>query len=361
VTSPIARRVLAEFIGTGFLVAAVIGSGIAATRLSPTDVGLQLLENAIVTGAALVALILALQPVSAAFNPIVTLVERALGAIDTRVAAALIAAQFVGGFVGAVVANLMFDLDAISISHHVRSAHGLWLGEVVATIGLLVIIFGTVRSGRTERVAFAVGGYITAAYWFTSSTSFANPAVAVARMFSDSFAGIAPASVPAFVVAQLLGGVFGYLLVRALYPSSGVTTMPANTPIVLFVCVHNAGRSQMAAGWLSHLAGGRIEVRSAGSEPADQINPVAVAAMREAGIDITRNRPKLLTTDAVRTADVVITMGCGDTCPIFPGKRYEDWDVADPAGQPIDVVRGVRDDIRERVEQLVRELTVVLA
>jgi arsenate reductase len=219
-THPLARRALAEFVGTAFLVTAVIGSGIAAVRLSPNDTGLELLENAVVTGAALVALILALQPVSAAFNPIVTLVERALGIVSGTEVIALIAAQFAGGIAGAVLANLMFDLDAVSIAQRSRSGHGLWLAEVIATIGLLIVIFGTVRSGRTERVAFAVGGYILAAYWFTASTSFANPAVTVARMFSDTFAGIAPASAVGFVAAQLIGGVLGYVLVRALYPTA---------------------------------------------------------------------------------------------------------------------------------------------
>lgn len=127
-------------------------------------------------------------------------------------------------------------------------------------------------------------------------------------------------------------------------------------PSVLFVCVHNAGRSQMAAGWLMHLAVGRIDVRSAGSEPADEINPVAVQAMAEAGIDIAAEQPKILTVDAVRESDVVITMGCGDTCPIFAGKRYEDWDLVDPAGQGIDPVRRVRDEIRDRIRSLVDEL-----
>jgi arsenate reductase (thioredoxin) len=125
---------------------------------------------------------------------------------------------------------------------------------------------------------------------------------------------------------------------------------------VLFVCVHNAGRSQMAAGWLDHAANGRIQVRSAGSEPADQINPVAVEAMREVGIDITAQQPKILTIDAVESADVVITMGCGDTCPIFPGKRYQDWDLTDPAGQPIEVVRQIRDQIKAHVQTLVTDL-----
>ena len=217
VVTDLGRRAVAELVGTAFLVAAVIGSGIAASRLSPNDAGLQLLENSLVTGAALVALILALQPVSAAFYPVVTLVERALGLIDTTTAAVLIAAQMVGGIIGAVVANLMFDLDAITIAETERSGGNLWFAEVIATIGLVLIIFGSLRSGRVNTVAFAVAGYITAAYWFTSSTSFANPAVTVARMFSDTFAGIAPSSVPMFVGMQLVGGALAALLVRYLY------------------------------------------------------------------------------------------------------------------------------------------------
>ena len=130
----------------------------------------------------------------------------------------------------------------------------------------------------------------------------------------------------------------------------------ADKPTVLFVCVHNAGRSQMAAGYLQALAGDRVQVLSAGSEPADQINTIAVAAMAEEGIDIAGNTPKILTTDAVRESDVVITMGCGDTCPIFPGKRYEDWELDDPAGQDLDHVRPIRDDIRRRIESLIAEL-----
>ncbi|MGH3307302.1 MAG: aquaporin, partial [Nocardioides sp.] len=202
----VARRAAAELLGTAFLVMAVIGSGIAASRLSPGDVGLQLLENSIATGAALVALILALQPVSAAFNPVVTLVERAFGLVDTPTAAALVAAQMLGGFLGAVVANLMFGLDAVSFAETERTGGGVLLGEVVATFGLLLVIFGALRSARTDAVAFAVGAYISAAYFFTSSTSFANPAVTVARMLSDTFAGIAPSSVLPFLAMQVLGG-----------------------------------------------------------------------------------------------------------------------------------------------------------
>jgi glycerol uptake facilitator-like aquaporin len=167
-----------------------------------------------------VALILALQPVSAAFNPVVTLVERAFGAVTTRDAVALIVAQIAGGVGGGIVANLMFDLSAVNLSTRHRDGSGVLLGEVVATVGLLIVIFGTARAGRADRVAYAVGGYILAAYWFTSSTSFANPAVTIARMFSNTFAGIAPASVVPFIAMQLIGGLLGYGLIRGLYPNA---------------------------------------------------------------------------------------------------------------------------------------------
>lgn len=217
----LARRAVAELIGTAFLVAAVIGSGIMATRLSPDDVGLQLLQNSIATGAVLVALILALQPVSASFNPVVTLVEAALGRVRAAHLGPLIAAQMVGGVLGAVLANLMFELDAVSLSTTDRSGSGQWLGEVVATVGLVLVVVGALRSDRPSNVAFAVGGYIAAAYWFTSSTSFANPAVAVARMFSDTFAGITPGSVPMFLLMELVGGALALALVRFLHPTEG--------------------------------------------------------------------------------------------------------------------------------------------
>jgi glycerol uptake facilitator-like aquaporin len=219
VRSALARRVTAELVGTAFLVMAVVGSGIAAQRLSPDDAGLQLLQNSLITGAALVALILALQPVSASFNPVVSVVERLLGLISTPQAAMSVVAQVAGGVVGCVLANLMFELDPVTIATHHRAGGGALLAEVVATVGLVVVVFGSIRNGRSETVAYAVGGYITAAYWFTSSTSFANPAVTVARMFSDSFAGIAPASVPGFVLMQLLGGAVALGLVVLLFPS----------------------------------------------------------------------------------------------------------------------------------------------
>ena len=212
------RKAAAELIGSALLAATVVGSGIAAQTLSPGDTGLQLLENALVTGAVLVALILALGPVSAAFNPMVTLAERALGAVTTAQAALFVAAQVAGCCLGVIGANLMFDLPAVDVSGHSRDGGGLWLGEVVATFGLLVVIFGVVRSGRAGHVAYAVGGYITAAYWFTSSTSFANPAITVGRTLSDTFAGIAPGSAPMFIVMQLVGGALGLAAVLVLYP-----------------------------------------------------------------------------------------------------------------------------------------------
>jgi arsenate reductase len=215
----LARQALAEFLGSAGLVAVVIGSGIAAQRLSPHDIGLQLLENAVVTGAGLVALILALGPVSGGhFNPIVTLADRAFGGVSSRQVAAYLPAQIAGGCVGAVLANLMYALDAVSISTRDRSGGGLWLSEALATFGLVVLVFGLVRAGRTAMAPFAVGAYITAAYWWSSSTSFANPMIDIARMLSNTFAGIAPSSAPMFVLMQFAGGAVAVFVVRALYP-----------------------------------------------------------------------------------------------------------------------------------------------
>lgn len=215
----LARRLVAEAVGTGLLIVAVVGSGIMATRLS-TDTGLQLLENAAATAGALVALILALGSVSGAhFNPIVTIVDRLFGSIPTGEAAAYVAAQFVGACVGTVAANVMFELDPINVAHHVRSSAALWFSEGLATFALLLIIHGCVRTGRAAMVPFAVGLWIGGAYWFTSSTSFANPAVTVARTLSDTFAGIAPRSAPMFVVAQFAGAATAYAFIRFVYPT----------------------------------------------------------------------------------------------------------------------------------------------
>lgn len=222
--APLGRRILAEFLGTGLLVAIVVGSGIMASRLSPGDIGLELLENSTATALGLTVLILVLAPVSGAhFNPVVTVADHVLGrraghGPGLRTVAAYIAAQIAGGAAGSVVANLMFALPAVTASGHVRSSGHLWLGEVVATAGLVLVVFALARTGRGHLAAPAVGAYIGAAYWFTSSTSFANPAVTVARAVTDTFAGIAPSSVPGFVLAQVVGAALGVGLVAVLYP-----------------------------------------------------------------------------------------------------------------------------------------------
>jgi glycerol uptake facilitator-like aquaporin len=216
---PLTRRVLAEFMGTAALLIAVVGSGIMAQRLTPGDVGLELLENSTATAAALVAIILAIGPVSGAhLNPVVSLADRLLGGLPWGETLAYWLAQFAGGLCGTVIANLMFSFPPFEISTRVRFGPEQWLGEVVATLGLVLIIFGVVRSGRTSVAPFAVGAYIGAAYWFTSSTSLANPAVTVARVITDTFAGIAPGSVVPFILAQLVAGVLAVLLIRRLYP-----------------------------------------------------------------------------------------------------------------------------------------------
>ena len=220
-TPPLARRALAEGLGTAFLLAAIVGSGIAASRLSPGDAGLQLLESAVATGAALVAILCALGPVSGAhLNPVVTLVDRWFGGISSRAAAVYIAAQMFGAVLGVVVANLMFDLDPVEWSTKSRDSGGQAVAEAVAMLGLLLVIFGVARSRRRTAAPFAVGAYITAAYFFTSSTSFANPAVTVARMLTRTFAGIAPASVPGFLGGQVVGAVVAVGVIAVLYPGA---------------------------------------------------------------------------------------------------------------------------------------------
>ena len=211
------RKLLAEAIGTGLLIVAVIGSGIMAERLTDI-VALQLLCNAIATGGALVALILIFAPVSgASFNPVVGIVGIFTGEATIRDTAVYAIAQTVGGCVGAVIANLMFDLDAINISEKVRSGSGVLFSEVVATVGLLVVIYGTIRAQRANLVPFTVAAWITGAYFFTSSTSLANPAVTVARSLSNTFAGIAPESVPMFVLMQLIGAVLAVATIKFVF------------------------------------------------------------------------------------------------------------------------------------------------
>ncbi len=214
------RRLLAEFLGTLLLVVVVVGSGIAAQRLSPGDTGLQLLENAISTALGLFVLVVVFQPISGAhLNPVVSIVDAALGPRRWRDLGGYVAAQSLGGIVGAVAANAMFDLPLVQISATARWSWSHALAEAIATAGLVVVVFVLVRTGRVQWVAPAVGAYIGAAYFFTSSTSFANPAVTVGRMFSDTFAGIEPWSALGFVFAQAVGGLLGLSLVRVLAPA----------------------------------------------------------------------------------------------------------------------------------------------
>ena len=225
------RRLFAECLGSAFLAAVVIGSGIAAQQLSPGDVGLQLFENAAATAAGLFAIILMFGGVSGAhFNPVVSLVDAAFGGLAWRDALAYVPAQVAGCVGGAVIANLMFSKAAVSISTHHRASGAHFLSEIVATLGLVLVIFALARSGRSRSAPAAVGAYIGAAYFFTSSTSFANPAITVGRMFSNTFAGIAPSSVPVFIAAQVVGGVLAVLVIKALYPD----VTPAEASDIVF-------------------------------------------------------------------------------------------------------------------------------
>jgi glycerol uptake facilitator-like aquaporin len=216
------RQLGAEFVGSLLLATIVVGSGIAAQQLSPNDVGLQLAENAGATALGLFAIILMFGPVSGAhFNPVVSFVDAAFGGLPWRTAAAYLPAQVTGCIAGAVLANVMFGGSAVSFStqHRITGPH--FVAEIVATAGLILVIFALARTGRTAYVPAAVGAYIGAAYFFTSSTSFANPAITIGRMFSDTFAGIAPSSTPGYIAAQLIGGAVGFVLVRLFYPDLG--------------------------------------------------------------------------------------------------------------------------------------------
>jgi len=231
------RRLVAEFAGSAFLAATVIGSGIAAVRLSPGDTGLELLENAAATAAGLFAIILMFGPVSGGhFNPVVSFADAVFGGLSWRDAAAFLPAQTAGCIAGAVCANVMFGEAAVSLSEKARATGPHFLSEIIATLGLILLIFALARSGRARTAPAAVGAYIGAAYFFTSSTSFANPAITVGRMFSDTFAGIAPASVPAFILAQVIGGALAVGLVRVLYPAitraqAAQVIIPADEPV----------------------------------------------------------------------------------------------------------------------------------
>ena len=335
-------------VGTAALLMAIVGSGIAAVDLTD-DTGLQLLINAVSTVAVLGVLVAAALPISGgSFNPAVTLVDVLRSNVSLRRGAAYVVAQATGAVLGTVAGSPDVRARRRLVVRRRPWRIGSPPGRARGHAGLVAAI------GLVDRAALplVVPAWILGAYLFTSSTSFANPAVTIGRLFTDSFSGIAGADVPWFIARPDRRWV-----ARArprTNPQGGLMT---DRPTVLFVCVHNAGRSQMAAGFLTALSDGAVDVRSAGSMPGDQINPVAVEAMAEVGIDIASEQPKVLTDEAVQDSDVVITMGCGDACPFYPGKRYEDWELDDPAGQGIETVRAVRDEIKTRVEELIRSIT----
>ena len=239
------RRLAAEFLGSAFLAAIVIGSGIAAQRLSPTDTGLQLLENSAATAAGLFAIILMFGPVSGGhFNPVVSFADALFGGLSWRHATAYLPAQVAGCIGGAIAANLMFARAAVSISAKDRASPAHFLSEIIATFGLILVIFALARSGRGRSAPAAVGAYIGAAYFFTSSTSFANPAITIGRMFSNTFAGIAPSSAPVFIGAQIAGGAVAIAAIRVLYP--GITPAEASEVTVPRNSAEHAGANASA-------------------------------------------------------------------------------------------------------------------
>jgi glycerol uptake facilitator-like aquaporin len=364
----LSRRVVAELLGTAFLVAAVIGSGVMAERLSAGNVAIALLANSIATGAALVALILAFGGISGAhFNPAVSVSDMLAGGLSRREASFYVAAQFIGGLIGTAFAHLMFSEAVYSLSQHQRHGGGQLFSEFVAAFGLMAVIWGCSKS-RANMVPFAVAAYITAAYWFTASTSFANPAVTLARAFSNTFAGIRLLDVPGFVAVQFAGALTATALFRWLLPSlSGqaqkvliphpTETKESKTKVrtYVFACVHNAGRSQMAAAFFNLYAQPGCQAISAGTAPARQVHPEVVVVMREIGIDLSTAKPQQLTEEVASGAEVLVTMGCGEACPFVPGLRVVDWSLPDPKGQPLEAVRKIRDLIHEHVKDLLRD------
>jgi len=363
----LSRRVVAELIGTALLVAAVIGSGIMAERLSNGNIALALLANTIATGAALVALILTFGPISGAhFNPAVSFSDAVVGGLSRRAATFYIVAQCFGGLGGAAIAHLMFSLQLYSVSEHARSGDAQIFSEFVAAFGLMAVIWGCSKA-RPDAVPFAVGAYITAAYWFTASTSFANPAVTLARAFSNTFAGIRPIDTPAFIAAQFTGALAATALFRWLLPRDLAREAPkvlvphtndtSDAPMktYIFACVHNAGRSQMAAAFFNRYAESGCRALSAGTMPAEHVHPEVIQVMSEIGIDLSASRPRKLTGALAKNADVLVTMGCGEACPFVPGLRIVDWSIPDPKGQPLEVVRRIRDQIHGQVRVLLKE------
>jgi glycerol uptake facilitator-like aquaporin len=357
VTNATARTLAAEFIGTLLLLAAIVGSGIMAERLT-SDTAIALLANTLATGAALVALILTFGPISGAhFNPVVTLSAAWQRAVRWRSVPSYVVAQVLGGIAGVVLAHVMFDAPLISASQHVRAGPSQLVSEFVATFGLISVIWSCGRT-RSDAVPFAVAAYIVAAYWFTASTSFANPVVTLARSLTDTFAGIRPIDVPGFICAQVLGGAAAALTFAWLSPlalrDDTASVRPSSMRKFIFACVHSAGRSQMAAAFFNAMADpARACGVAAGTDPARSVHPEVIEVMREVGIDLNGAKPQRLTDELARSASMLVTMGCGESCPVVPGLRRDDWALPDPKGRDPDVIREIRDEIRHRILDLI--------
>lgn len=372
----LARRVAAEALGTAFLLAAVVGSGIMGERLAGGNAALALLANSIATGAALVALILTFGPVSGAhFNPAVTIASAFEGGMRWLDVPAYVAAQVCGAFLGVAAANMMYKLPVFFASGRERAGGAQLLSEFIATFGLLAVIWGCTRASAMA-VPLAVAAYIMAAYWFTASTSFANPAVTLARTASDTFAGIRPADAPAFIAAQLAGAGAATFLFRWLIPRLPEKAEQVIVPHgeqtarrsemskkerVLILCTGNSARSQMAEGLLRRDGGDSFEVSSAGVE-ASFVRPQAIKVMSEIGIDIADHRSKSVDEFLGQEFDYVITVcdNANERCPVFPGKtEHVHWSFDDPAAATgeeeiiIETFRRVRDEIREHLRDFV--------
>jgi len=328
------RRVAAEAVGSALLAATVVGSGIMGERLAGGNAAIALLANALATGAGLVALILAFGPISGAhFNPVVTCNAALRGGVRWRRVPGVVVAQVAGALAGAVVAHGMFGEPLITFSTHVRSGFGQCLGEFVATFGLIVVIDGCSRRSDS-RVAVAVAAYITAAYWFTSSTSFANPALTLARSVSNTFSGIRPVDAPAFIAAQILGAA------AATAGSRWLAATPRKEPPmdeprirVLFLCTGNSCRSQMAEALARQLSGGKVEAFSAGTDPKG-VHPLTIRALADVGIDASGQASKNVRTLLKEKFDYVITVcdRANESCPVWPGvKERFHWSFEDPA------------------------------
>jgi glycerol uptake facilitator-like aquaporin len=378
-TPSLARRASAEAVGTALLLAGIVGSGIMAQRLASGNGALALLANSLATGGVLVAIILAFGSISGAhFNPAITIADALEGGLAWRDASAYITAQFFGGIAGVGAANVMFGEPVFFVSHHARGGLPALFAEFVATFGLLLVVWGCSRY-RSNLTAVAVASYIVGAYWFTASTSFANPAVAIARSLSDTFAGIAPADVPGFIVAEFAGALAATAFVAWLWPRAmrpAAVVVPHDSlrrrssrgmkQPVLFVCVHNSARSQMAQAFLNACCPDDFVAESAGLEPGT-LNPLAIEAMREVGIDISHNATKSAFDlyKAGKAFAYVITVcdeASAERCPVFPGTALRlNWSFPDPASfqgtweERMAQTRAVRDAIRAKIGEFCSE------